>query len=64
MDNTTIVRCLRGISRPEVLERIYNSFPLVDPLGVWVSRKFGQKKKSDPPNLENSDLENPDPAKS
>ena len=35
MDNTFIVRGLRGILRRlEVLERIYGGFPLVDPLGV------------------------------
>ena len=39
MNNRTIVRGLRGISRrSEVLERIYGGFPLVDSLGMheWV----------------------------
>ena len=41
MDNRTIVRGLRGISRrSEVLEQIYGGFPLVDPLGVWVSLTY------------------------
>ena len=41
MDNRTIVRGLRGISRrSEVLERICVGFPLVDPLGVWVELPY------------------------
>ena len=45
MDNRTIVRGLRGISRrSEVLERIYGGFPLVYPLGVWVELPYLVKR--------------------
>ena len=41
MDNKSIVRGLREITRrSEVLERIYGSFPLVDPLGVWIELPY------------------------
>ena len=45
MDNRTIIRGLRGsLRRSEVLERICGSFPLVDPLGVWVEQRIYTEK--------------------